>query len=451
MLLFGLSQKPPFVNDSHTPADVRDLWAVPPLQMQILPALCALILVAAAFFNPIDVSGSGEQQVSLSGQVAIKLAVAGLATGLGVWGLLSLSRVRRILGTFTGTILLTLGMVFVLTSAVAISEIANVARVASLIFLAYVLFTITSVVILGIDRVAVCVLIGCSLFLLGSWFAYLLVPSIGVYVEDLGTHTKINRMGGLAHPNVLGRMSMLTAILAISLYRQQPKYRVVLVTLALLALATAITAFSRTAILAGMVGLAVLLFDLLPTRRGLVVCLTICAVGLFGLVAIELATGSDLVGKVLLSASTKTGNVEELTSATGRTAIWAEALRLIQARPWTGYGLNSSPLLLTNFSQHTHNILLHPLLSGGLAAGLLMALLLALNLVFGIRSEQRLIRSVAAFVLFSGLFEDTLLDTFPSPLTVLWLLVTLYPSIALLSDRRQLPVEHPGLPGYTMA
>ena len=101
----------------------------------------------------------------------------------------------------------------------------------------------------------------------------------------------------------------------------------------------------------------------------------------------------------------------------------------------TGYGLNSAPFLLLEFSLHPHNLLLHVLLSGGVFAGILVILLLAWNLFFGLASDEPLVRAISIYVIVSGIFEDTVLDTFASPSTMLWLIVMLYPSVRVLSRR----------------
>lgn len=402
-------------------------------QTRILPALSAATLVAAALCNLIDVSGSGLEQVQLSGQVMVKLLVAAMVAGLAAWSLLTLPRTRQVLMTPAGLLLLALAGVLIVTSAVAIDEVANVSRFAALNFLLNLCFVTACLVRWGADRLAAWVLIGCLGFLLGSWLVYWFVPSVGVFVENFDSDTNIRRMAGLAHPNGLGRVAMLSVILSLALYRRGQRHQTLLLLIVGLGLATAAMAFSRTAILAGAAGMLVLFIDRLPTRRGVLTALAMVSLGLLGWLAVELATGSDVLGRLLVSAGTKTGHVEEFTSATGRTDIWSEALRLISQRPITGYGLNSGPVLLTEFSQHTHNILLHPWLSGGVLAGLLMAAVLLFNLTVSLRSPHPLIRSLAAFILVSGLFEDTVLGTFPGPPTILWLVVTLYPAVATLS------------------
>ncbi|QEG43005.1 O-antigen ligase family protein [Roseimaritima ulvae] len=428
------------MNDLHIPAtDVapssplphRRLRSLPSVwsRTQLLPALSALTLVLAACCNLIDVSGSGLEQVQLSGHVMIKLGISALVAALAVWSLLAVPRVGQILTTPAGLLLLALAAVLMATSAVAIGEVANVSRFAALNFLLSLCFVTACLVCWGADRLAGYVLVGCVAFLLGSWLVYWLVPSVGVYVEHLNPDTAFRRMAGLAHPNGLGRLAMLSVILSLALVRRGHCHRRWLLLIVALGLATAAMAFSRTAILAGAAGLLVLFLDRLPTRRGVLMGLAAMVIGLTGWLAVELTTGSDVLGRLLVATGTKTGHLDELTSATGRTAIWSEALRLSSQRPITGYGLNSGPVLLTDFSQHTHNMLLHPLLSGGILAGGLMAVIVLFNLLVSLRSPHPLIRSVTAFLLVSGLFEDTVLGTFPGPPTILWLVVTLYPAI----------------------
>lgn len=438
-------------------------WADRPL----LPPLCALTLAGAVLVNAMDVGDSarpGGETVGFSGQVAVKLLVAAMASVLGGWGLWHSRRLRNAMASGPGLLLWLLAATLVATSTVALPETAQVSRIASLIFVGYVAFVPMAVDVLGLRRAAVSVLSGLVLFLLGSWFLYLLVPSLGVFVEQLGAGQEVIRMGGLGHPNALARAAMLAVLLATVLMRQSRAGRGLLVLVVLLAVLTAAATLSRTAIVAGVVAFFVLLSDLLRTRRAVLGGLAVAVALLGGFIALRLAQPGDPLARLLVQVGTKTGDIEELTTATGRTEIWQAAWSLIQQRPLTGYGLGSAPVLLQDYSQHTHNILLHPLLSAGVVAGGLVSLLLLWNLVLVARSNEPLVRSVLAFVLVAGLFEDTLLDTFPGPPTVLWILATLYPVPGMASaaarspapdvaggDNAREPVEGTGTGGYTTA
>ncbi|MEM9589476.1 MAG: O-antigen ligase family protein [Planctomycetota bacterium] len=154
-----------------------------------------------------------------------------------------------------------------------------------------------------------------------------------------------------------------------------------------------------------------------------------------GGLALEVLSQRDSALSMALSLGTKTGDISELTSATGRTEIWAEAIRLIGERPWTGYGLNSAPLFMADYSAHTHNLLLHVTFSAGVFAGMIAIVLLLWNLFRGLRSNEPLIRVVSVFVLISGVFEDTVLETFPISSTILWLVVLMTPSLSAATLR----------------
>jgi hypothetical protein len=70
---------------------------------------------------------------------------------------------------------------------------------------------------------------------------------------------------------------------------------------------------------------------------------------------------------------------------------------------------------------------LHVTLSGGVAAGLFVNSLLILTLLGGLTLKVPLIRGVSAFVLVTGLAEDTTVVTFAFPTILLWLTIRLYP------------------------
>jgi O-antigen ligase len=261
-------------------------------------------------------------------------------------------------------------------------------------------------------------------------------------------------MGGLGHPNAIGRTGALAGLLCLALLRGRTlqSYRhvstLMLLGIMLLSIATCFATFSRTALVSGLAGATFLLLDRLASRSGMAAFLTGALVIAFGFFAVGLVMGGQLMGEFALSVGTKTGTIEELTSATGRTEIWVEAVRRVQERPLTGWGLNSSTIVLEEFSLHTHNLLLHAALSGGLLAGFLVAALLLWSLVFGLISSEPLIRAVSIYVLISGLFEDTCLDTFASASTQLWLVVLLYPALAVGWRRRNSPIENESSSAY---
>jgi len=274
-----------------------------------------------------------------------------------------------------------------------------------------------------------------------SWILYLGVPSIGVYEEELAGSTFVPRMAGTAHPNSVGRVGVLTIVIAIALLRGKKfapatgRARWVLRFLILLGVVTAIQTKSRTAMAAGLAAAVMMQLDRLFTWRGIKIALAGSVLVVGALLFFGLGPYADQLGQLVVSVGTKTGDADELTSATGRTRIWAEAIALIGERPWTGWGLNSAPVLLEEFSQHTHNLLLHTVFSGGILAGLFATMLVLWTMFVGLTSSEPLLRGVAAYVLVSGCFEDTVLETFPFSSTLLWFIMLLAPFVYRTVDR----------------
>jgi exopolysaccharide production protein ExoQ len=91
------------------------------------------------------------------------------------------------------------------------------------------------------------------------------------------------------------------------------------------------------------------------------------------------ATGAVVATALLVSFPdeifamlSRSGRVDEITSATGRSAIWAVVIELWAQRPILGYGYTSALLLLPsdprlfNVAAHAHNMFLELLFAGGI-------------------------------------------------------------------------------------
>jgi hypothetical protein len=77
-------------------------------------------------------------------------------------------------------------------------------------------------------------------------------------------------------------------------------------------------------------------------------------------------------------------------------------------------------VLLIDHSQATHNAIVNATLSGGAFGGLIMIGLQLWLVWLAVSSPHLAIRGIAAFLFFSCLTEDTVLETFPGPATMLW-------------------------------
>ncbi|MGB7323464.1 MAG: O-antigen ligase family protein [Rubripirellula sp.] len=427
-----------------------------------LPAACFLMVALAAFFNTVDINANfdaDEDHLGVDWPVMVKLALAGICGIIGVAGVIFDRSVRRSLMTLPGIFLVALAAVFLATSAVAYEETATISRVAAMINVGYLCFVPTAISILGLRRLMIACLVGMVPNLVANWGMYLFWPAVGVFEEELGNQTFVSRMGGLGHPNAIARTGVISSLLSLAMLRGIGERRgaigwsrLILLAIIGVSLLTMAAAYSRSAFAAGFVAAAILMIDRLFSRAGILISLSAVLFLSVGFIGFELLSEKMVRGDSVTSMVTKTGEIDELTSATGRTEIWAEAIRLIRERPLTGWGLNSTPKLMADFSLHTHNLLLHVCFSGGLIAGLLILVLLGWNLIYGVLSPLPIIRSISTYVLVSGIFEDTVLDTFASPSTIWWFVVLLYPAIEMsrrASRTSRTGVESDAIPAYT--
>ena len=419
--------------------------------------LCFLV-AAVALLNTVDLNTGGsetEKKVGLDGVVAIKLLFAAAVSAVGAVSIAVSPRVRACLVSPPGFVMTLLGLVFLATSLLSLAEVRTVCIAAAIIYCVYLVFTVASVSLLGWSLWTRCLLIGLVVNMLANWAVYLIAPDFATYEEWLPGDTIFRRMGGLGHPNSIGRIAVMAVLIGLAKFRHENvainrgdslrrvdrgyrtvgQYASVLAVagLVLLSLATIYASYSRTALVAGVAGAAMLWSDRWFSRSVLASVLLLGAVALLTLGATGLVTGEDIGGDVIGSL-TKTGQASELTTATGRTRIWAKATELIAQRPITGYGLNSAPVLLKDYSLHTHNLLLHVTFSGGVIAGALTLFLLFWNVVFGLTDSAPMVRAVSGYLIVSGMFEDTVLDTFSGPSTLLWLAVMMVPTLRSLGD-----------------
>jgi len=120
----------------------------------------------------------------------------------------------------------------------------------------------------------------------------------------------------------------------------------------------------------------------------------------------------------VLRLMSRSGDIEEVTSMTGRASIWSAVPRLIEGRSWTGFGYASSVFVLPQHEQevgfrtsHAHNIILQLLLTTGwIGVGLF-----CLSIVFvGLRAAYLADRTaliLLAYVLLNGITESSAFGT----------------------------------------
>jgi O-antigen ligase len=404
--------------------------------------VCFAVLALATFFGPLDIaegtSNDLDARLARTPTLLLKLATALAAGSVGVWGIACLPRARHLLMTPPGWALCAIAAVFLLT---CLTSVTAASVPIALVFVAYVLFVPTCLTVLGLRGTLLSVLCGVFLFTLGALFLYCFVPRYGVFPEDFGDGIIVNRLGGMSQPNHTGRAAMFGLLITAYFFRLPAAPRGICLSLMAIFLTAGLLAMSRTALLGAVVCLGLLNLDLLMTRAGLALaCLGLLAAMASGL-GLAAAGREEAIFNKVLGAVTKTGDVEEVTSMTGRAEIWERAVKLIKGRPLLGYGLGSNKIMLVDHLQSTHNILLHPTLAAGVAAGGLTLALLLWNLINVFTSSQLIIRALSAYLLISGLTEDTIYETFPGACTLLWLSCCLWPARFSFAVRQTQPAQ----------
>lgn len=422
--------------------------------------IAAVVLLSVAV-NPIEFKTSADfdrATASVNVITLAKLAIAGIAAGISGLAILFSPRTRRLLLSVPGVGLLGLGGVFIGTSVFASELTRGISQASAILFVVFVLFTATSLAMLGPRKMVAAMIAGTTAYLILTWGIFLVLPEQGRFIEYTSETESVLRMGGTGHPNNIAKTAITIALVSIAMWvgptrmgqpddvvaigvRGDGRWgvwpRVLLMGVIGLAAATVIATFSRTAVLAGVAAGVVMLFDRLVRRGGLT--LMVCGGGAAAvlLLAASLISGDGPLSQSAVNVVTKSGDVEELTSLTGRTAIWREAIGWISQRPWTGWGMDSAASVMSRRATGTHNLLLHVCFSGGVFAGVLFLGLAAWSLVAAVTSHHAWIRGVLTYVLVSGLVEDTIFESFATSLTMLWMMALLAPALIAGDGRPQ--------------
>lgn len=358
--------------------------------------------------------------VSLSLQVLFRIVVTLSAAGLGCWGWWRLPGVRSLMINHRGWLFMLLAIGTFL--AVPTSDEPLVSLFVAFSSLAYMLLCLTCLCLFGLKRLLLDSMWAIWLFVVISWWLYLLVPEIGVHIEFLSITQSVERMGGLGHPNTLGRnvcLGMLMIVVAVH-KRWIPWYY--LVAGLPIFVATLIESKSRTPVVALVASIVFFGLPLLKERSTFLLIALAIAVGLAGMVLVEACGGLDRVSNSALRKVAKSGELSEITSATGRTEIWSEAWAKIVDRPLFGYGGGTSGRVMKEHSGHAHNLILEMLLLFGFPTTLLLMCLLVLNVRDVMRKDCAMLPEILVFILILGLVESPLFGMVPDPLMCVWLL-----------------------------
>ncbi len=172
----------------------------------------------------------------------------------------------------------------------------------------------------------------------------------------------------------------------------------------------ALTALLMTNTRGVLVGAVAILFIIYMLHwRRLYAAAFVASIGLLALAAI-LPKGEAF----LLKMVSRSGDVGEITSFTGRTQIWNAVIQLASAEPWTGYGYASSVFVLpqhagaVGFStSHAHNLILQLFLTTGLIGVILFVFSVILVMMRAAIHRDRVVFAMLLFVIFNGITESS--------------------------------------------
>jgi exopolysaccharide production protein ExoQ len=386
-----------------------------------MPMLTRATLFLSVVGNGIDIARATDRDegVSLSFQVVLRIVTTLVATGCGAWGWWRFAAVRAALKSVRG--ILALGLVFCMFAAASTSPSPYIAFFVAHAVVAYMLLSITCVVLQGLRRTIMDAMLGLWTFVILSWIVRFVAPDMTVAIEYLATDDAITRFGGLGHPNVLGAISCMAMLLLLVSARAQYVNWLWLLPCSVVFIATIVESKSRTPAIALACATILMYLPLLRQRSTyLLISVGLASMMIF-LTVLEFEFGIDRALKSVAVKFTKTGSIEELTSATGRTEIWAQAIELISRSPLTGYGGGNSTQIMLEHSGHAHNFVLETALLFGIPAAILLCLLLCINISDSLRHECPFVSEFTAFLLILGLVESPLFGLVPDPAMCIWM------------------------------
>ena len=243
-----------------------------------------------------------------------------------------------------------------------------------------------------------------------SLFVYFAIPSFGRLEEwQGGAQIQGHRLSGITGtPNGIGIISAWCVLVIAIHWHALRRYlhSSILFFGGMTALVTLALSQSRTA----MAVLLVLTGITFTLRRRYTPYLLIGGAIVVSIVAVFAISDSDIFIRLL----SRSGNVMELETGTGRAQIWSIVIKLAQSNFWTGQGYASTVFILPDYSDymshappHAHNMWLQLWLTTGVIGVILFSLAFVAQAIRAILDKDGLSVTFLAFVLFDGITEPS--------------------------------------------
>lgn len=415
------------VSSNSTPREVRTIpyYAIEKAAIYWLTAFALLGITVA---NQTHIETNDAVKLAGTLEISIRLGFTGLAGLLGAYGFLFVPKIREAFYSFPGFWIL--GIAFFYVLGTALSPLRGYAFPYLVTCAAVLLFSPMALYTLGSKRFVQVIMLSMFVSMLASWFLYLAMPEYGVVIEitdDAGTES-VQRMGGTSHPNTLAGTSVLMMVFLAYLYFEKRISAWVAAPLVLLCVATLLETGTRVALLAGFFSIAFVYRDVWWRKDVLpisvIILLMLPCIGIY-----VLADDSVTFGSAVAQSTTRSGDIEEISTVTGRAEIWQYVIEMIAERPLQGYGPGTAKYYLEQQGMllHCHNVVLNLAWIGGFTCGV-FALLMFLNQLFvSIRGEFKLAALISFVIIVNSLTETPIFDYVPGLPTVLWLAAIFWP------------------------
>lgn len=397
--------------------------------LTLIRMLEASLVIAVVFLNGADFRGGSGEEFTVHWQIYLRLLVSGLA---GIYGLLRLPATFRDFLAWPGV------LVAAYVTWYAVSVVTSIDRLysaAAWLSLAGVVLMIPAAMrSLGGYRFLLAVACGLTLYVLGSWIAFVFFPEVGVYEEQVTESAVYSRMSGLGHPNELGFYAAYLALTFAGLGMSRRLSWWIAGAAMGLAAITLLGCFSRTAIIGCVAGLVIMFHSRARRMENLSWILIIVALAL-GAIFVSSGQGNlDWALENGLRQLTKSGSTEELTTGTGRTEIWKYGISKISESPNLGYGYCSTRFIMQDYSYHCHNMVLNALMHGGFISGLVVTTMILYLLHSVIASSYPPLDGLAAMVLIGGMVDGILGAPAPAASSLIWFMLLFWRQQGLLVE-----------------
>lgn len=400
-----------------------DRWSFP-----LFPWLLRLFLIAIAFINNFDLGATlhTAESTGNSMQALVKLVINAVAGLVGAWGWWRYRQIRSLFLSLPGFLLIVLSACY-LASALTTSIVPKTnALVASVLFLWGLLFIATCVGQLGGRQTLLFLWIGILLFVLSGCALHVIRPELTQFVEIMDLHLRIERFGGLGHPNTQGRFAMFCLVIVIATQLENRiSWKWLLLAVPIL-LGVVWATMSRTPLVAGFAAISLMGVAYLNKSRILMMLLGLLIGLIVGLLALQVSPSVQSLKAKALQKVTKTGNLEEVTTLTGRTDIWELAWDHAMDHPLFGNGPGATPILLEKMSGHAHNVILDVAANLGLPAAFAVFALFVWQCSIAIQHRQALLRGSIFYLVVSGLTERLMFGNIPESMTYVWLTIAFW-------------------------